>query len=253
MVRIGTAGWAVPRDVRDAFGGGGSLLARYATRFSATEINSSFHRPHRRSTYERWAAETPAAFRFAAKIPKRITHELRLRSVAPELDRFMEEVSGLGDKLAVLLVQLPPKAELELAVARRFFTMLRRRFAGGIACEPRHASWFTPRAEAMFAELRIARVAADPPRGTGETAPGGWRGLVYYRLHGAPRVYWSAYDAPALDSVASALTAASASGAEAWCIFDNTASGAAARNALELTDHMDRIASPPRAATRGAA
>ncbi|MFP5285145.1 MAG: DUF72 domain-containing protein, partial [Thermoanaerobaculia bacterium] len=69
---IGCAGWSLPRSERDHFPGTGSLLERYASRFPAVEINSSFHRPHRTSTYARWSASVPAGFRFSVKVPKTI-------------------------------------------------------------------------------------------------------------------------------------------------------------------------------------
>ena len=59
--------------------------------------------------------------------------------------------------------------------------------------------------------------------------PGGWDGLVYHRLHGSPRMYWSAYAPPFLAALAARLEARRA---ETWCIFDNTAAGAALADAL---------------------
>jgi uncharacterized protein YecE (DUF72 family) len=83
-------------------------------------------------------------------------------------------------------------------------------------------------------ERRIARVAADPARLPGAENPGGWNGLTYYRWHGSPRIYFSDYDAAALASLKRRLDANSTGGVPAWCIFDNTASGAALGNALAL-------------------
>src|SRR5947209_4980281 len=77
-VRLGIAGWAIRREHSHRFAEVGSHLQRYATLFKAVEINSCFYRPHRRTTYERWAASVPDTFRFAVKLPKAITHELRL-------------------------------------------------------------------------------------------------------------------------------------------------------------------------------
>src|SRR4029078_9092426 len=105
--RIGTAGWSVPSSYLDRVPPGGSHLERYARRLSAVEINSSFHRAPRRIAYQRWAQSVPADFRFAVKLPKTITHEAGLADCGALLDRFVDEVTGLGDKLAVLLVQLP--------------------------------------------------------------------------------------------------------------------------------------------------
>ena len=84
-VRVGTAGWAIPRDVASFFPETGSALERYAARFTAAEINSSFHRPHRPSTWVRWAEAVPDGFRFAVKLPRTITHDLRLVGAEPEL------------------------------------------------------------------------------------------------------------------------------------------------------------------------
>lgn len=152
------------------------------------EINSSFYRPHRTGTYERWAASVPEEFRFAVKIPKAITHERRLKEAGDLLDRFLLEVAGLGPRLGPLLVQLPPSLAFQDSVADRFLADLRSRIAGSIVCEPRHASWFTPDVDGLLGELRVARVAADPAPVAGAGEPGGWRSLSYYRLHGSPRI-----------------------------------------------------------------
>lgn len=228
---IGCAGWSLPGSERVHFAGTGSLLERYASRFSAVEINSSFHRPHRVTTYARWSASVPADFRFSVKIPKTITHGLRLQGADILLDTFLTESAGLGDRLGCLLVQLPPSLSFELGVARAFFSALRSRTPAPVACEPRHASWFTAEAEELLIESEVARVAADPARVPAAGEPGGWPGLVYYRLHGSPRIYYSAYEEEYLDALAIRLNAAER---PAWCIFDNTVLGAATRNALDL-------------------
>ncbi|HEX2547330.1 MAG TPA: DUF72 domain-containing protein [Ramlibacter sp.] len=234
MILVGTAGWALPREVQEHFAPGDSHLARYASRFGLAEINSSFHRPHKRSLYEKWAAAVPADFRFCAKLPKTITHERRLVDCEGPLGEFLDQAGGLGDKLGGLLVQLPPSFAFEAQVARAFLDMLRARFAGALAMEPRHVSWFGEEADALLRELHIARVLADPVRHEPGRAPGGWPQRVYLRLHGTPRVYYSSYEAPVLQQLAARMRQAEAEGAEVWCIFDNTASGAAGGNALEL-------------------
>ena len=161
---VGTAGWSIARQHAERFRTGGSLLEQYATRLLAVEVNSSFYRPHRRATWERWAAVTPAAFRFSAKLPKSITHERRLVDCADPLVRFLDDVAGLGDKLAVLVVQLPPSLVFDAAVAHAFFDDVRGRTAVALTCEPRHASWFDDAADALLRDCRVARIAADPAR-----------------------------------------------------------------------------------------
>jgi len=157
--------------VRDAFGEGDSALARYATRFDAVEINSSFYRSHLPKTYARWAASVPANFRFSVKLPGTITHDARLAGVGALLSGFMEEVAALGDRLGPLLVQLPPSLVWEKARAGTFFRMLRRRHQGRVACEPRHASWFAKESTAMLAHHGVARVAAAGSRSRGARRP----------------------------------------------------------------------------------
>ena len=228
-LRIGTAGWSIPRAEASGFPADGSVLARYGARLGAAEINSSFYRPHKPETYARWAASVPPAFRFAVKLPKAITHERRLADIDEPLARFLGEVAGLGDRLGPLLVQLPPSLRFDPAVAERFFATLRERHGDFVVCEPRHRSWFTPEAEALLAAHRIARVAADPAPVPEAARPGGWDGLVYHRLHGSPRMYWSAYAPPFLAALAARLEARRT---ETWCVFDNTAAGAALADAL---------------------
>ena len=231
---VGTAGWSVPSRYVAEVPPGGSHLVRYARHLNAVEINSSFYRPHQRKTYERWAHSTPAGFRFSVKMPKAITHEQRLIDCGALLDRFVAEVTGLDDRLGVLLVQLPPKLALEKRVAGGFFRELRKRIDVPVACEPRHASWFMPEINDWLAERRIARVAADPAPVQGAGEPGGWDGLAYYRWHGSPRIYYSDYDDAALASLKRRLEERCKHGVPTWCVLDNTASEAALGNALAL-------------------
>jgi uncharacterized protein YecE (DUF72 family) len=240
-MRIGTAGWAIPRDAAAAFPGEGRHLDRYARVLGCAEINSSFHRGHRVEVYQRWAEQTPPGFRFSVKLPRSISHDARLRRAREPLLRFLAEVAGLGERLAVLLVQLPPSFEFEARSTRRFFALLADLFAGAVVCEPRHPSWFTPAAELTLVDCRVGRVGADPARCAEGQQPGGWLGddgdgrgaVVYYRWHGAPRMYWSRYELAWVQARADELKRWPP-GVDCWCIFDNTAGGRAISNALEL-------------------
>ena len=229
---IGTAGWSIPAKEREHFPGEGSALERYAARFAGVEINSSFHRSHRDSIWQRWAEGVPPGFRFSVKAPKTITHVSKLVDCGELVERFLEETRPLGDKLAVILVQLPPKLAFHEALAESFFTLLAERASPKIACEPRHPSWFEDEADALLDRLRVARVAADPAIVPAAASPGGWRGFAYWRLHGSPSMYRSSYDNARLEAYARAIRDAGA--AETWCMFDNTAASQATGNALEL-------------------
>ncbi len=237
---IGTAGWSIPRAAQPRFPRGESHLARYAKVLPAVEINSTFYRPHRTSTFERWAASVPRTFRFSVKLPRAITHDQRLTDSAAPLKSFLANLAPLGSRLGCLLVQLPPSFAFDARVARAFFTVMRKQFDGGMAFEPRHVSWFGRPADRLLKQFEIARVAADPPRAEGDGEPGGWPGLAYFRLHGSPRIYYSSYEDDYLDALAARLKDLQRGRTPTWCIFDNTALGAATDNALSLLSLISR-------------
>ncbi|MDB5679300.1 DUF72 domain-containing protein [Sphingomonas bacterium] len=218
----------------DRFDNGESNLARYATRFNAAEINSSFYRPHKSETYARWAASVPDGFRFAVKLPKAITHERRLVDCLEPVATFAAQTGELGNRRGPVLVQLPPTLVFDAQIAARFFDGLRHALGdAAIVCEPRHASWFAQDADQALIHHHIARVAADPAKVPEAANPGGWPSLRYTRLHGSPRIYYSSYDAT---TIARLADEAAASDVESWTIFDNTASGAAIENALAMIE-----------------
>jgi uncharacterized protein YecE (DUF72 family) len=237
MIYVGSAGWNISRAHRARFPEEGTGLQRYAARLNAVEINTSFYRPHAPETYARWAGAVPRGFRFAVKMPKTISHERALTRAREPLERFLSEVRGLGSTLGVLLLQLPPSHAFDARRAGRFFDVLRARFEGFVVCEPRHATWTTDAASRLLVKFRIARVAADPPHAGGLGDPGGWPGIVYFRWHGAPRQYFSPYTPEQLDALAAAIRKLSVT---TWCIFDNTGSGSAAANALDLRARTTR-------------
>ncbi|MBB2206129.1 DUF72 domain-containing protein [Gluconacetobacter takamatsuzukensis] len=237
-IRVGVAGWPIPSILADQFPSAGTHLERYAARFSAVEINSSFYRPHRRTTYERWAASVPPGFRFSVKLPRTITHERRLVDCQALVERFAEETGGLGDKRGPVLVQLPPSFAYPHDVAERFIDDLKAAIAGPVVLEPRHASWFQPEVDRMLERQHVSRVAADPGKPSRAMQPGGWKGLVYFRLHGSPRIYESPYGTEAIDAHAKIVASLATRDADVWTIYDNTTYGAAVQNALQLVDAL---------------
>lgn len=236
---VGTAGWSIAREAAASFPATGSGLERYAAVLPCAEINSSFHRPHRLSTWEKWREAVPEEFRFSVKVPKTVTHEARLVGTEALLDSFLAEASLLGNKLAVLLVQLPPSLALNEEVAAGFFRHLRDRSDARVTVEPRHASWFSSDAANLLRAAGVSRVGADPARVPGAEQPLVVDGLAYWRLHGSPVIYRSSY----ADRVAALTeTIQEAEAADKWIIFDNTASSAATGDALALMRAFDRAA-----------
>jgi len=236
--RIGTAGWSIPKQHAAEFPDATTHLNRYARRFRAVEINSSFYRPHRPATYARWAVSVPPDFRFAVKVPREITHRRKLVAVTEPLEQFLSEVSALGGALGPLLIQLPPSLHFQAATVETFLQRLRERFDHAVVCEPRHATWFTDKVDALLSCFRIARVAADPAPVPRAAEPGGWTGVVYRRLHGSPRIYYSPYPTDYLETTAQLLRDTAAVTEETWCIFDNTALGEATPDALRLQQYV---------------
>jgi uncharacterized protein YecE (DUF72 family) len=240
-VTIGIAGWALPRADADLFppAGFGGNLARYASVFDAVEINSSFYRPHRPETYQRWADSVPAGFRFAVKLPRTVTHEKRLQDVDADLDRFAAEAGALREKLGWILVQTPPSLRFEAAAVAALFSGLGHRFGSKerdrgpvlLACEARHGSWFGAEATALLREMGVIRVVADPPAGEPGPFMPTREHAAYVRLHGSPLIYRSSYETERLEQVAAWLRGQPGN---SLVIFDNTMSGTQARQAMQL-------------------
>lgn len=231
--RIGCAGWNIPKQHDDVFPRDGSHLARYQRQFNAGEINSSFYRSHRPATYRRWAVNSPEEFRFAVKAPRTVTHEHRLKGADDLLKAFLGEVAELGEHLGPLLFQLPPSLRFSPSDVENFLELLRGLFSGALVLEPRHTSWLGEDAAHLLRQYRVAMAAADPPLGP-EIAPAGSSSPTYYRLHGHPRMYYSPYSEGDLARLTRDMFEHAAGGHDVWCIFDNTADGAAQTDALTM-------------------
>jgi uncharacterized protein YecE (DUF72 family) len=227
MHRVGTAGWSVPTCKKEQR----THLYRYSRTLSCVEINSSFYRSHRATTWAKWAKETPPHFRFSIKAPKTVTHEEKLRNTPPLLKAFFEQIEPMHEKMGPILLQLPPSLSFDFALAEDFFSLLRELYQGEVVLEPRHATWFTTSVNVLLKRFAIARVAADPPKGDPIAAtPGGDSGLAYYRLHGSPHIYYSNYE----DDFLTAFAKGVESRDNVWIVFDNTALLYAYSNAHRL-------------------
>ena len=235
-IRIGLAGWseAVSRHGKllPATEGGATGLQRYAAAFDFVEINSSFYRQVRPATFQKWAEEVAEDFRFSVKMHRLVTHYTRLKNTGI-LGDFFGSVNGLGKKLAVVLVQLPPTLVFDAAVADRFFSALRELYRGCAVCEPRHASWQQPDAQTLLAKHAIGPVLTEIPGSDDDYLHGSKKAIpLYVRLHGTPRKYYSSYGDKDLGRLAQFL--ADHAERRRYVVFDNTAGPAGVRNALHL-------------------
>jgi hypothetical protein len=170
LPHVGTAGWVIARAEAQRF-------PEKAGTWSAIPRCCAAPRSTRRSGaltgrgLPALVGGDAARFRFSVKLPAEITHRSRLQNVGATLDAFIAQASGLGDKLAVLLVQLPPSLAFDPAVAGPFFTELRSRHSAALVCEPRHPSWLSAEADALLASLQVGRVAADPAKAPASAFP----------------------------------------------------------------------------------
>jgi uncharacterized protein YecE (DUF72 family) len=149
--------------------------------------------------------------------------------------RFLQDLEALEEKLGVVLIQLPPSLAFSLET-EEFLRTLASEFTGAVAVEPRHPSWAQGNAEQLLRQLRMARVAADPPLITDRVLAAGDRRLSYFRFHGNPQMYRSVYSEERLAELAADITAASVADGQTFIFFDNTMSGAAHTNALGIRE-----------------
>ncbi|WP_141734169.1 DUF72 domain-containing protein [Oligoflexus tunisiensis] len=234
---IGTAAWSIPRTATSFFAPSGSQLERYASRFKAVEINSSFYRDHEPKTYEKWAAMTPANFRFAVKMARAYTHSRDWKTT--DLLHTVDGYLHLGQKLGVILIQLAPRHVFDPDQDRDLFAAIRRIYEGPIVVEPRHRSWASHEAHLLMHEMRIGKVHADPER-CPDLKPEFVSPIQYWRLHGSPEIYASDYAYAYLQHLGETLQKEKAAGQDSWVIFDNTKFGRATHNALELVNILER-------------
>jgi uncharacterized protein YecE (DUF72 family) len=223
---IATAAWAIPKTVAERFDQEGNGLRRYASMFGGVEINSTFYRRHKTSTFARWAGSVPDSFRFSVKIPREITHDRAMKDIVEPFQTFLSDIAPLAEKRGPLLCQLPPSLAFASDEFEIAFKTMRAAEKGSIAIEARHRSWASSEALNLLEKYAIDRVLADPapvwPARDFDTPP------RYVRLHGKPKTYYSPYTDAEIRSFSRFLMP------DSWCVFDNTASGAAIENALTM-------------------
>jgi len=232
-VVIGTSGWNYDHW-RGVFYPQGLAKTRwldyYAGIFSSIEVNATFYRSMRPSTFEKWGQNTPEGFLWSVKANRFITHIRRLRDAAGPLHSFLESLRPLGDKLGPILFQLPPSLAFDEGLLRDFCALLPR--GERYTIEARHGSWLCDDALSCMMESGIAWCISDTagryPYREELTAD-----FTYIRLHGSKRLYASCYTESELREWASKIRAW---GKDAYVYFDNDFMGYAPENALRLRE-----------------
>lgn len=173
------------------------MLAAYAARLPAVEINATFYRMPEAETLAGWARQVPPPFVFALKAPRRVTHLRRLAGVEEEVGRFLRRAAELGGALGPVLWQLPPTLPKDLPLLRDFLALLPR--GGRHALEFRHPSWYAPDALVALADAGAALCVVD--------ADDGEPALLATARFGYLRLRRAEYDAAALARWADAVRA----------------------------------------------
>lgn len=243
--RIGTSGWSY-----DHWKGvfypdrlaASKRLAYYATRFSTVEIDGTFYRLPSESTVRSWRDAVPSEFRFAVKGSRLITHYQRLGGPPEIASSFMQRMSLLEEKLAVVLWQLPPTLTCDLDLLSRFLEGLPRAPSVRHAVEFRHESWLGPRTESVLREHGVARVRVSSDRMPQDLSSA--TGFVYVRFHGTEE-YRGAYERSALEPWCGFLHDELASGHDCYVYFNNDAEGHAPRDAARLEEMLGEYVSVP--------
>ncbi len=227
---VGTSGWQYrhwrgryypPRLAMNRW------LERYAEDFATVELNASFYFLPRRSTFERWAARTPAGFLFAVKASRYLTHVRRLRDPAEPVERLLEAAGGLGDRLGPILLQLPPSLERDVDALAATLDA----FPPGVrlAVEPRHDSWFVDEVRDILAARGAALCLADR---RGPLGPA-WRTAdwTYVRFHEGLARPRPCHEPDAITAWGKRLAAGWGTRADVFAYFNNDWAGCAVRDA----------------------
>ncbi|HTK28538.1 MAG TPA: DUF72 domain-containing protein [Vicinamibacterales bacterium] len=162
MIWIGTSGYNYPEwkgSFYPADLSAAKMLPYYAARFPTVEINYTFYRMPNEKLVAGWAAQTPSPFKLTLKAPRRITHDSRLKNCGELVKSFCAVAGTLGDKLGVLLFQLPPQSKKDLAVFDAFLEDLPP--GAKAAFEFRHASWLDQDVFDRLAARKLALCIAD--------------------------------------------------------------------------------------------
>jgi len=233
---IGTSGWIYDSWREDFYEGcpARDWLRFCAGRFGAIEVDATFYRLQSVQTFRRWRAETPPGFRFAIKAHRYLTHNKKLKDPLPGIRLERDRAAGLGDKLDVVLWQLPPNFHRNLERLTAFVAALRAWRRPRHAIELRHASWFDDEVAACLGTHRIAVCqsdAADWPLWDAVTTD-----LVYVRLHGHDVTYATNYSEQELRAWSRKVRRWMREGRDVHVYFDNDAYGDAPRNAARLIE-----------------
>ena len=242
---IGTSGWNYrhwgdgifyPRGL-----GQKNWLSYYVQSFDSVEINNSFYRLPEKHVFEGWYKSVPDQFTFAVKANRFITHLKKLADPQKHLPLFLENASGLEEKLGVMLFQLPPFWKFNPGRLKEFCDSLyRQKIIPGLrsALEVRHPSWHVDACFEILREYNICLALADWP---GLSVQGPLTAnFVFIRRHGPESLYASNYSDSSLRIDAKKIRTWLAESKDVFAYFNNDAFGYAVKNALRLKELLGK-------------
>jgi uncharacterized protein YecE (DUF72 family) len=243
-LHVGTSGWQY-RDWRGPFYpvrlAQARWLEHYAAGFATVEVNNTFYRLPERSTFEEWAARTPADFRFAMKASRYLTHIRRLREPAEPVARMLDHAGGLGRKLGPVLLQLPPN--LRADPDRLADTLARFPRRVPVAFEPRHESWFTDELYRVLEKHNTALCLTDRARKRGPMVrTADWYFLRFHEGLARPR---PCYGDRALAGWAERLAEQWPTSADGYVFFNNDHRACAVHDAARFAALAGRAGLQP--------
>jgi uncharacterized protein YecE (DUF72 family) len=236
---IGTSGWVYedwwkrfyPVEIKPE-----ERLEYYSKSFATVELNASFYHLPRKKTFGNWSKKTPVSFAFSVKLSKYITHNLKLKSAKESLQLFLNEAKGLGNKLSVVLVQLPPNLKKDTERLKNFLVLIRENpVKTRWAFEFRHESWLE---EEIFDLLKNsgAGFVIQDSAGRWPSAEVATGDFVYLRFHGPSDLYSSNYPDKSLKEWAKKTEKWLAEGLDVYAYFNNDVNAFAVRNAMRLKE-----------------
>lgn len=238
-VRIGTSGWSYAHWTDVLYPAklpAAKRLSRFVEVFDTVELNASFYRWPKDSTFEGWRDRLPPGFTMSVKAHRGLTHYRRLSSPEPWIERFERCWRALGDRRGVLLVQLHPDQQRDDARLDYFLGLVPSWIR--VAVELRHPSWDDP---AVYRLLETHHAAYVVMSGPGLACiPRATTDLVYIRMHGPDHdeIYTGSYSTAQLQYWADQITAWDLEGKDVWMYFNNDLGGHAVRNALSLREML---------------
>ena len=211
----------------------------YATLFNTLEVNSSFYKVPKPSTFAKWVYEVPEGFRFSIKLWRGITHNPGLQFRMKDVERFMEAVGHLSMRKGCLLVQMPPTTRADkIQQLQRLLECLTDGdplHTWKIAVEFRHPSWYNDATARLLKQAGASWVIQDMPD-SAIRDPMPDASFIYIRYHGPVGDYKGSYSDERLGRDSDKIIAWLNHGKEVYVYFNNTIG-----DALNNTDRLKEL------------